>query len=95
MPTANAAFLERSCTQAELMSRQSKRTAAKAENTRTNISENENAGLSEGLLPSEVLQWQRIMKCLPRGRDGCHTCYMDGRLREERLTPARHTGGLR
>lgn len=35
------------------------------------------------------------MKCLPRGRDGCHTCYMDGRLREERLTPARHTGGLR
>lgn len=38
MPTANAAFLERSCTQAELMSRQSKRTTAKAENTQTNIS---------------------------------------------------------
>lgn len=38
MPTANAAFfLERSCTQAELMSRRSKRTAVKAENTHTNV----------------------------------------------------------
>lgn len=35
LPTLH--FLERSCTQAELMSRQSKRTAVKAENTHTNI----------------------------------------------------------
>jgi len=67
------------------MSRQSKRTAVKAENTHTNIAKNENADCSIGLLPSEVLQQHRIMKCLPRGKDACHTCYTDGEAEVGRI----------
>lgn len=61
------------------MSRQRKGRAVKAENTHTHTqSRNENADLSVGPLPSEGL-WQRgVRKCLPGGRDDCHTCDTDG-----------------